>query len=379
MARDYYGILGLNPDASDSEIKRAYRKKARQYHPDVNDTEEAAERFREISVAQEVLLDPEKRRLVDSGIDPMEQAAGGAGGFGGFGGGGLGDIFDAFFGGGGGARGPRVSRVRPGNDALVGIELSLEDMFSGVERTVTVDTAVVCSDCEGTGSASKAAPVTCSSCQGQGEVLEIQASPFGRVQVARPCHRCEGTGEVVPDPCEACGGDARVRSRRDIRISVPAGISEGMRIRMSGQGEVGPGGGPAGDIYAEVRAMEHPYFIREDDDLHVKLSVPAHTAVLGGDVAVDLLDGSTTLVTIEPGTQPETTLRVDKKGMPHLRREGHGDLYAHVEVTIPTELSKAQRQAWTKLRDQSKDHARVCQKDEGNGGFFSRLRSHFGR
>ncbi len=381
MARDYYGILGVDRDATDAEIKKAYRRLARKYHPDVNPSEEAAEKFREISLAQEVLTDPQKRQIVDAGGDPEEQGFGqpGAGGFGGFGGGGLGDIFDAFFGGGGGQRGPRQSRVRRGNDALVKIEASLEEIYAGVDREITVETAVLCEVCDGTGSASKAAPVTCPTCQGVGEVMELQNSMLGRVQVRRACHRCAGTGEVIQDPCENCAGDGRVRDRQTLKVSIPAGISDGMRLRMSGKGEVGPGGGPAGDLYVEVHTTEHPYFIRESDDLHVNLQVPAVEATLGTSVEVKLLDDSVATVDIAPGTQPDATIRLSDKGMPHLRREGNGSLIAHVEVMIPTDLSHKQRDLLEQLREASSQNAGVATKDESHDGFFSRLRSKFGR
>ena len=380
MARDYYGILGVDRDATDAEIKKAYRRLARKYHPVVIPSEEAAEKFREISLAQEVLTDPQKRQIVDAGGDPEEQGFGqpGAGGFGGFGGGGLGDIFDAFFGG-GGQRGPRESRVRRGNDALVRIEATLEEIYSGIDRDITVETAVLCDVCDGTGSASKSAPVTCPTCQGAGEVMELQNSMLGRVQVRRACHRCAGTGEIIKDPCENCAGDGRVRDRQTLKVSIPAGISDGMRLRMSGKGEVGPGGGPAGDLYVEVHTSEHPYFIRESDDLHVNLQVPAVEAALGTSVEVKLLDDSITTVDIAAGTQPDATIRLSDKGMPHLRREGHGSLIAHVEVMIPTDLNHKQRDLLEKLREASNQHAGVTTKDASDSGFFSRLRSKFGR
>ena len=238
MARDYYGILGVSKDATDSEIKKAYRKLARKYHPDVNPSEEAAEKFNELSVAKRfcwthrnarssmpvATLRPRWRIWWRRRVRWLR-------------GGGLGDIFDAFFGGGEAEvdAAVRVSRVRPGNDALVGIEATLEEIYSGVEREVTVETAVRCEACDATGSKSKKAPETCPTCQGYGEVMEIQNSMLGQVQVARPCHRCGGTGEIIPDPCEACAGDGRVRSRKTIKVNVPAGISDGMRLRLAGR------------------------------------------------------------------------------------------------------------------------------------------------
>lgn len=379
MARDYYAILGIEHDATDAEIKKAYRRLARKYHPDVNPSAEAAEKFREASLAQEILTDPDKRRIVDAGGDP-EDSGYGKPGAGGFGGGGFGDIFDAFFGGGASTGGPRASRVRPGNDALLRLTLTLEDCFTGVQREVTVDTAVVCDVCEGTGSRSKSAPETCPTCHGQGQVMEIQQSILGRVQVARACPRCQGTGEIIADPCEECAGDGRVRTRRDIPVNIPAGIRDGMRIRMSGKGEVGPGGGPAGDLYVEVRVDEHPYFVREEDDLHVTVHVPMVDAALGTSVDVDMLDGSVATVAVEPGTQPEAVIRVRDAGMPHLRRDGHGSLIAHVDVTVPTDLDRRQRELLEELRSGSRESAGVRTADtEHAGGLFSRLRGKFGK
>lgn len=382
MARDYYGILGVSSDASDAEIKKAYRRLARKYHPDVNPSEEAAEKFREASLAQEVLTDPQKRQIVDAGGDPEQQGPGGPGGPGGFGGGGFGDIFDAFFGGGagGGAGGPRVSRVRPGNDALLRIQLTLGECFSGVEREVTVDTAVLCDHCEGSGSESKADPVTCPTCQGHGQVMEVQQSILGRVQVARACPRCQGAGEIIEDPCQECASDGRVRARRDIEVNIPAGIRDGMRIRMSGEGEVGPGGGPAGDLYVEVQTKEHPYFLRDADDLHVTVNVPMVDAALGTSVEIPLLDDTVATVSVDPGTQPEAVVRVKGKGMPHLRREGHGSLVAHIDVTVPTDLDRNQRDLLEQFRGESRQEAGLqSSESERSGGLFSRLRQRFGR
>ncbi len=382
MARDYYGILGVDRDASDAEIKKAYRKLARKYHPDVNPSEEAAEKFREASLAQEVLTDPKKRQIVDAGGDPEEQGMGqGFGGdFGGFGGGGLGDIFNAFFGdAAGGGGGPRVSRVRRGNDALIREVLTLDEVFSGEERELVIDTAVECDVCDGSGSASKGPAEACPTCHGQGQVMEVQNSILGQVQVARPCSRCGGTGEIIPDPCENCAGDGRVRTRRELKVQIPAGISDGMRIRMTGEGEVGPGGGPPGDLYVEIRVEDHPYFLRDNNDLHVTLEVPALDAMLGTSVDVSLLDGSVETVDIHPGTQPEEKIRISDKGMPRLRGEGRGSLVAHVDVTIPRELNKKQKDLLEKMRHHSHDSARVVTKNDSHDGFFSRFRSRFGR
>ena len=375
MARDYYGILGVDREATEQEIKKAYRKLARKYHPDVNPSEEAQERFAEISLAQEVLLDPQKRSIVDRGGDPMEQGGGASGGFGG----GLGDIFEAFFGGGGTTRGPR-SRVQPGNDALLRTTITLEEAFSGVKKEVALDTAVLCEQCHGTGSETESAPVTCDHCAGTGSVQEVQQSFLGNVMTTRDCPKCHGFGEIIKDPCPQCAGDGRVRATRDLTVNVPAGIASGMRIRMAGQGEVGHGGGPAGDLYVEVQTEPHPYFVREGNDLFLQLNVPMYDAALGTSVTVEDLAGNQTRIDVPAGTQPGDTVHLPGEGMPLIRSDRRGDLIAHVQVTVPTELSGAEREALEQLRDGSPHNAEV-HTDQGAGGegFFSRMRDRFRR
>ncbi|MFS0143474.1 molecular chaperone DnaJ [Corynebacterium striatum] len=381
MARDYYGILGVEKSASDAEIKKAYRKLARKYHPDVNPgDDEAAEKFREASLAQEVLLDPQKRQIVDMGGDPMEERGGGTGFGGGFGGGGLGDIFAEFFGGAaGGSRGPR-SRVQPGNDALLRTTITLEEAYSGLKKQVTVDTAVLCDRCEGTGSASKAKPVTCQGCGGMGEIQEMQRSFLGNVMTTRPCPQCQGFGEVITDPCNHCGGDGRVKKRRDLTVNIPAGIGDGMRIRMASQGEVGHGGGPAGDLYVEVSTKPHAVFERNADDLHLTVRVPMVDAALGTNFTIDQLDGEELNIDIEPGTQPGESIKVEGKGMPRLRTDGFGNLFAHVDVVVPKELDKKTRELLEKVRDSRDEGARVRESGDGQEeSFFSRIRDRFRR
>lgn len=376
MARDYYGILGVDKNATDTEIKKAYRRLARKYHPDVNDTEEAAEKFREISLAQEVLLDPDKRHIVDRGGDPMEQGAGGPAG-GGFG---FGDIFEAFFGdaGGGGGRGPR-SRVQPGNDALLRTTITLAEAYTGTRQEVTVDTAVVCEHCHGTGSESESKPVMCDGCGGQGQVQQVQQSFLGNIMTTTTCPKCSGFGEIITDPCQKCGGQGRVRSRRDITVNIPAGISSGMRIRMAGQGEVGHGGGAAGDLYVEVTTENHPVFVRDGDNLHLKVSVPMFDAALGTDVTVKNLAGETTTIEIPAGTQPNEEIVLEGEGMPRLRAEGAGDMVAHIQVVVPTELTKDQRAALEDLRDGHQAEAFVEEEHPDGEGFFGRMRNRFRR
>ncbi|MDK6492818.1 molecular chaperone DnaJ [Corynebacterium coyleae] len=377
MARDYYGILGVDKDATEQEIKRAYRKLARKYHPDVNPSEEAAEKFAEIAAAQEVLLDPQKRSIVDRGGDPME-AGGGMGGAG-FGGGGLGDIFEAFFGGGGGARQPR-SRVQPGNDALLRTSITLAEAFTGVKQDVTVDTAVLCDKCHGSGSKSGAKPVTCDVCQGHGAVQEMQQSFLGNVMTTRECHKCHGFGEVITDPCAQCAGDGRVRATRDLVVNIPAGINNGMRIRMADQGEVGHGGGPAGDLYVEVHVEPHPVFVRDNNDLHLRLTVPMYDAALGTELTVENLTGDETRIEVPAGTQPDDRVVLSGEGMPRLRAEGAGDMIAHIEVTVPTALSNEERAALEDLRAGHPEDPKIHSEGGEHGdGFFSRMRDRFRR
>lgn len=376
MARDYYALLGVSSGASDTEIKRAYRKLARELHPDVNPDAAAQTRFQEVSVAYEVLSDPEKRRIVDMGGDPL-QNAGAGNGFSGFGG--LGDVFEAFFGGGAASRGP-VGRVRPGSDSLLRVRMDLAECATGVTKQVTVDTAVLCDRCQGHGTNGDSTAVACDTCAGRGEVQSVQRSLLGQVLTSRPCPTCRGVGEVIPDPCHQCGGDGRVRSRRDISVKIPAGIGDGMRVRLAAQGEVGPGGGPAGDLYVEVHEQPHDIFIRDNDDLHCTISVPMVDAALGSAVTVEgILDGPTE-ITIPSGTQPGAVLTMRGHGMPHLRSGVRGDLYAHIEVVVPERLDGQDTDLLRQLKDRRErdvTEVRSTRSADSSGGLFSRLRETF--
>ena len=382
MARDYYGTLGVGQQATEQEIKRAYRKLARELHPDVNPDEAAQARFKEISTAYEVLSDPEKRRIVDLGGDPLQQGGGGGGGgFGGAGfGGGLGDVFEAFFGGGAGGaqRGPK-GRVQPGADALLRTKLTLDECATGVTKHITVDTAVLCDLCTGSGTNGDSKPVRCETCGGAGEVQSVQRSFLGQVMTSRPCPTCRGAGETIPDPCRKCGGDGRVRSRRDISVKVPVGVSNGMRIRLASQGEVGPGGGPAGDLYVEIVEQQHEVFVRDGDDLHCTVRVPMVDAALGTAVSVDAIIDGPTEISIEQGTQPNSTTVLRGHGMPKLRSGIRGDLHAHLEVIVPTKLDSKQTQLLEQLKSiRDRDAAEVVTTGSAHsGGLFSRLREAF--
>jgi molecular chaperone DnaJ len=377
VARDYYGILGVAQNATQDEIKRAYRKLARQLHPDVNPNEEA--RFKEVTAAYEVLSNPEKRRIVDLGGDPLDSGGGGRAGGDPFAGFGLGDIMDAFFGASsGGGRGPR-SRVQPGSDALIRLDMTLEECAAGATRELTVDTAILCDRCHGAGTSGNSQPVRCDTCNGRGEVQSVQRSFLGQVVTSRPCPVCRGYGEVIPDPCQQCSGDGRVRSRRTISVNIPAGVAEGMRVRLAGQGEVGPGGGPAGDLYVEVEEHPHEIFERDGADLHCVVQIPMTTAALGATLPLKTLDGEEELQ-IDPGTQPNTQLVLTGRGMPKLRStgrvDGRGDLHVHLEVVVPTKLDAAQSALLRDLAElRGETEPSLSHNGKGGGGLFSRLRA----
>jgi molecular chaperone DnaJ len=375
MATDYYGVLGLARGASDADIKKAYRRLARDLHPDVNPDPGAKERFQEVSRAYQALTDPEKRRIVDLGGDPFDNGAGaGAGGFGGAGFGGLGDIMDAFFGGGATTRGPR-SRVRAGGDALIRLDLDLDETVFGTTKDITVDTAVLCDSCTGAGTAPGTHATTCTTCSGRGEVQSVQRSFLGQVVATRPCPTCAGTGQVIPEPCPRCGGDGRVRARRTIPVKVPAGVEDGMRIRLTGHGEVGPGGGPAGDLYVEIAERPHDVFTRDGEDLHCRVTLPMTAAALGTTLKLETLEGHEDL-TIKPGTQSGNVLTLRAHGAPRLRGTGRGNLLVHLDVTTPTRLDERQQEL---LRELAGLRGEDLTEGTGanTGGLFSRVRDAF--
>ncbi|MCW2491376.1 MAG: molecular chaperone DnaJ [Pseudonocardiales bacterium] len=371
--RDYYALLAVERDATAEEIKRAYRKLARELHPDVNPDSHAQDRFKEITAAYEVLSDPEKRRIVDLGGDPLASGGGQGGpgspftGFGGFG-----DIFETFFGGTGAGRGPR-SRVRQGADALLRIEMSLAEMAFGVQKDIAVETAVVCQTCSGNGCAPGTSPRTCDTCAGRGEVQSMQRSLLGPVMTSRPCPTCGGTGQQIPSPCPNCSGEGRVRARRTISVDVPGGIEDGMRIRMTGQGEVGPGGGPAGDLYIEVSEQPHDVFTREGSDLHCTVAVPMTAAALGTELQLTTLD-SEEKVEIRPGTQSGSVITLRGRGVPRLRSTARGDLHVHVEVRTPSKLDDDQERL---LRELAELRAEEVSVSHPRGGLFSKVREAF--
>jgi len=365
---DYYAVLGVSRDASDADIKKAYRRLARQLHPDVNPGEE--ERFKEVTKAYEVLADPAKRELHDLGGDPFSTGGGFGSGFG------FSDIMDAFFGGAGASRGPR-SRQRRGQDALIQVEIGLDEAAFGVTRELQVETATTCPTCQGVGAAVGTSTRRCDVCHGRGEVQQVTRSFLGQVMTSRPCPACQGFGTVIPHPCADCGGDGRVRTRRSLKVKIPAGVDTGTRIQLAGEGESGPGGGPPGDLYVEIVERPHPTYSRQGDDLHCTVAVPMTAAALGTTVTLDTLDGPRP-VELRAGVQSGQTITLPDLGVTHLRRQGRGVLVVHVEVHTPTRLDDEQEELLRRLAGlRGEDGPDVGQVTGEQQGFFHRLRDAF--
>ncbi len=284
-------------------------------------------------------------------------------------------MFEAFFGGGAGGGGGRSrrSRVRPGADALLQMSLTLEEAAFGVRRELNVETAVVCTTCTGSGCAPGTSPRTCATCGGSGEIQSVQRSFLGQVMTTRACTACAGTGQQIPTPCPTCGTEGRVRARRTITVDVPAGIEDGMRIRLSGQGEVGPGGGPAGDLYVEVSELPHETFTRDGADLHCTILVPMTAAALGTDLVLTTLDGEEKL-DVRPGTQSGTVLTLRGKGVPRLRSTSRGDVHVHVDVRTPTRLDEEQERLLRELASLRREDVSAVTK---GGGLFGKVRDAF--
>jgi molecular chaperone DnaJ len=338
----HYETLGLTPDASQEEIKKAHRKLSRKLHPDLNPGGDTEEEYKAVSHAYEVLSDPEKRRNYDA--TGNENGTGAQGGFGGFGG--FGDIFEQFFGGGEAGQGPK-SRTAPGRDALIRIRISLEDAVKGTTHKLQLRTAVLCTVCRGECVEPGSHPVTCETCHGSGHIQRPVRSLLGQMMTVTECPACSGYGTTLPKPCPECQGSGRIAETVTKNVKLPAGVDSGTRVHLSGQGEVGPGGGPAGDLYVEIEVDRHPVFVREGDDLRAVLSVPMTAAALGTDVTLETFDGDQQ-VSIDPGTQSGDEVRMDDLGVPHLRGGGRGDLRVTVNVETPRGLDEQQQQL---LRD----------------------------
>lgn len=337
MAVDHYEVLGVEHDASAEEIKKAYRRLARELHPDVNPTPEAAERFKLVTHAYDVLSDPAEREKYDMG---------GAGAFSGtFG---FGDIFESFFGAAPRTNGPR-SRTERGQDALLRIEVALEDVVFGATRELEVDTAVVCPTCNGSCCAPGTHPVTCDICRGTGSIQRNVRSLLGNVVTSSPCGTCRGYGTVIPNPCTTCAAQGRIRSKRTITVDIPAGVDTGNRLHLEAEGEAGPAGGPNGDLYLEVKVKHHDVFSRSGDDLLATLEVQMVDAVLGTTAKLETIDGPLELE-VKPGTQSADIITVKERGITHLRGSGRGDLKIGIQVVTPIRLNSKEQAIFMQFR-----------------------------
>ncbi len=342
--RDYYAILGVSRTATDADIKRAFRKLAQQWHPDVNRNSGADERFKEINESYQILSDPQRRQAYDmfgaAGVNGSGAFAGAQPGFGGFS-----DLFDAFFGGTAAGGAARRGRAVVGSDLRYDLRVSFEESIRGTEKEIEFSLLDRCATCSGSGARAGSAATACPQCQGRGEIRHVRQTMLGQMVNVVACPRCRGEGKVVEEPCEDCGGDGRRERTKRLRVSVPAGIDDGHQIRLSAEGEVGPRGGPPGSLYVAIHVTPHPSLKREGTELFHQLSLSIAQATLGTSVRVPTADGEEDLE-IKPGTQPGTEIRLRGRGAPHLRRAGaRGDLHVLVDVHIPTKLTREQREA----------------------------------
>lgn len=349
MATDYYSVLGIDKNASQEDIKRAYKKLAKQYHPDLNKDAGATEKFKQISEAAAVLGDPEKRKNYDqfgkadapnfSGFDFRDFQ--GQGGFN------FDDIFDNLFGGFGFRRG---SRGKAGRDLAAEIEITLEEVAHGTVKNIPLSRHVRCTECDGKGGTNFA---VCSTCQGQGAVRTAKRTPFGVFASTTTCNSCHGSGEKAENTCKTCDGDGRLVSREPLSVKIPPGIEDGMKLRLAGEGEAGTGDAPDGDFYVLVRVEPDERFIRDGPDLIVEKPISFVTAALGGDISVESLHG-TKKVDIPSGTQNNETIRLDGEGLPHLRGKGKGDLLIKVTIDVPKKISKKQAELLREFEKETK-------------------------
>jgi molecular chaperone DnaJ len=344
--RDLYEVLGVTRDASEDDIKRAYRSLARELHPDVNGDAAAEERFKEVAGAYEILSDPDKRRQYD--------AFGSTGGAAAAGFTDIQDIFDMFFGqggfGGGGRRRGSRSRTQHGEDLGVRIVLGFRDAVFGARRDLEIERLVACERCQGNGAEPGTAPVACRTCGGVGQVQAVRRSVFGTVMTAAPCTACRGSGHEVLDPCEACFGEGRRREQTTVTIEIPAGVSDGMELRVAGNGHAGIAGGPSGDLYVGISVEPAEDFDRRGQDLFTVLDVSMTQATLGAELDIEGLDGPER-ISIEPGTESGTVVRIKGGGVPNVNRRGRGDLYVTLHVVTPDDLSREERKLWERLAE----------------------------
>jgi molecular chaperone DnaJ len=356
--QDHYEVLGVSRNASEDEIKKAYRKLARKLHPDMNPSAEEQELFKQVTHAYEVLSDPEQRAQYDNGGNM----------FGDLGGFGFGDIFENFFG--GGSRGPRQMAER-GQDALIRVELSMAEVVFGVNKQLEIDTAVVCNTCKGTTCRPGSSPARCDICGGSGSISRQVRSLLGNMVTSAPCNACRGYGQVISDPCLDCRGQGRTRATRTLDLDIPAGVEHGLRLQLSGQGEVGFAGGPQGDIYVEISVIPDEFYERDGDDLVAVLEVPLHDAVLGSIVKIKTFDGDQD-IEIKPGAQSGEVISLKAKGIKHLRSTGRGDLLVQLKVLTPNRVDSKEKELFKKLAELRKsDQAQLAKRTQS---FFGRGR-----
>jgi len=344
--RDYYEVLGVDRSATPDEIKKTYRGLARQYHPDVSDADDAETRFKEINEAYQVLSDPEKRAAYDrfGHVGP-----GGVGGFGfDFGFRDPFEIFEEVFGGGFGFRTSRRRGPRRGADLRYDLALTFEEAVFGCEKEIEVTRHEGCPECNGSGAEPGTSPVRCSKCDGSGQVRQVQRSILGSFVSVTTCPVCQGSGETIPIPCSRCGGEKRVYTTRRLTVTIPPGVDHGTQIRLAGEGEMGEHGGPQGNLYVVLNVEPHPVFERRGDDILVELQINLAQAALGVDVHIPTLEGEEE-VSIPAGTQSGAVLRLRKKGVPHLRKNGRGDELILVRVAVPQKLSREQKRLFQEL------------------------------
>jgi molecular chaperone DnaJ len=368
--KDYYEILGVSKSATADDIKRAYRKLTRKYHPDANPGDADAEkRFKEINEANDVLSDPDKRARYDQfgfvGEAPPQGAEGFGGDFFGFG-----DIFENFFGGVSGSRGGNPNAPRRGSDLEMTMRVTLETAYRGATREVEIPREENCPHCDGLGAEPGSKVTTCAACGGKGQVERVANTPFGRMVQVVPCTACGGRGKTIEVPCSKCGGSKRIRRNRKLEVKIPPGVDSGTRLRISGEGEAGMNGGSAGDLYILLDVSADSRFQRDGADLHVRVDIEIPQAVLGASVSVPTFEGNETL-DVPAGTQPGSVLRIKNRGMPKLRGSGNGDLHIHVRVNVPKNLSARGKQLMTELASEMKV-------DAGDSkGIFGRIKDKF--